>query len=173
MCSVWNKRQPEYKCHARYITISFSNDRKIFVTIITGKESWYFWSYAESSMWARLRNDVPTRPLQKIDSTKSMFTIFFSGEKLAFLHSLPKGRNMDSYHFCNTIVEGVKAGAIVGTQKETLRDLHIHMDNRKVYHSELTKRKLDKIRLIRWDHPPFSPDNAPSDFWFSGGAKER
>jgi hypothetical protein len=35
----------------------------------------------------------------------------------------------------------------------------------------LTKGKLDEIRLIRWDHPPYSPDIAPSDFWFFGWSK--
>jgi hypothetical protein len=66
-------------------------------------------------MWARSRDHVPARPLQKIDSKKSMFTIFVRGEKLAFLDSLPKGQNLDSYYFCNTVLEGVKAGALVGT----------------------------------------------------------
>jgi hypothetical protein len=46
-----------------------------------------------------------------------MFTIFFSGEKLAFLDSLPKGQNMDSYYFCSTVLGGVKSGALVVTQK--------------------------------------------------------
>jgi hypothetical protein len=45
-----------------------------------------------------------------------MFTIFFSGEKLAFVDSLPKGQNMGSYHFCNTVLEGVQAGALTETR---------------------------------------------------------
>jgi hypothetical protein len=77
-----------------------------------------------------------------------MFTIFFSGEKLAFLDSLPKGQNMDSDYFCNIVLEGVKANTLGGTQKATLRDFHIHMDNCKVRNSKLTKGKLDDIRFI-------------------------
>jgi hypothetical protein len=73
--------------------------QKNFAAIITGDESYYYWFYAESSMWAQSHNDVPTRPLQKINSKRSMFTIFFSGEKLVFLDSLPNGQNMDSYYF--------------------------------------------------------------------------
>jgi hypothetical protein len=92
-------------------------------------------------MWARSLDDVPTRPLQKIDSKKSMFTIFFSGDKLAFIDSLPKCQNMDSHYFCNTVLEGVKAGALAGTRKATLRDFYIHMDNCKVHNSKLTKGK--------------------------------
>jgi hypothetical protein len=72
-------------------------------------------------MGARSHDDVPTRPPQKIDSKKSMFTIFFSDEKLAFLDSLPEGKNMDSHYFYNTVLERVKAGALAGTRKVTLR----------------------------------------------------
>jgi hypothetical protein len=100
-------------------------------------------------MWARSRDNVPTRPFQKTDSKKLMFAMFFSGEKLAFLDSLSKGQNMDSYHSCNTALEGIKAGALAGTRKATLRGLHIHMDNCKVHNSKLTKGKLDEIALIR------------------------
>jgi hypothetical protein len=82
-----------------------------------------------------------------------MFTTFFSGEKLASLDSLPKSQTMYSYYYCNTFLDGVKVGALAGTQKATLRDFHIHMDNCKVHNSKLTIGKLDEIRLIRWDHP--------------------
>jgi hypothetical protein len=77
-----------------------------------------------------------------------MFTIFFRGEKLAFLDSLPKGQNMDFYYFCNTVLEGVKDGALAGRRKATLRGFHIHMDNCTVHNSKLMKGKLDEIRLI-------------------------
>jgi hypothetical protein len=100
-------------------------------------------------MWAWSRNDVPTRPLQKIDLKKSRFTIFLSGEKLAFFESLLKGQNMDSYYLCNTVLERVKAGVCAGTREVTLRDFGIHMDNCKIRNSKLLKGKLDEIRFIR------------------------
>jgi hypothetical protein len=92
-----------------------------------------------------------------------MFKIFFSGDKLALLDSLPKGQNIDSYSLCHTVLKVAKAGAIARTRKATLRDFHIHMDNCKVHNSKLKKGKLDEVRLIRWDHSPYSPDITPSD----------
>jgi hypothetical protein len=100
-----------------------------------------------------------------------MLIIVYSDKKLAFFDSLPKGQNMDSYYFCNTVLEGVKVGALAGTRKATLRDFHIHMNKCKVHTSKLTKGKLDKIRLIRWNHPPYSHDIALSDFWFFAWSK--
>jgi hypothetical protein len=78
---------------------------------------------------------------------------------------------MGSYYFSNTVLEGVKAGALARTRKATLRDFHIHMDNCRIHNSKLTKGKLDEIRLIRWNHSPYSLDIAPSDFWFFGWSK--
>jgi hypothetical protein len=33
------------------------------------------------------------------------------------------------------------------------------------------KGQLDDIRLIRWDHPLYSPDIVPSNFWLFGWGK--
>jgi hypothetical protein len=93
-----------------------------------------------------------------------MFIIFVSGGKLAFFDSLPKRQNIDSYSFYNTVLEGVKTGSLAGTQKATLRDFHIHMDNCKVHNSKLKTGQLNEIWLIQWDHSPYSPDIASSDF---------
>jgi hypothetical protein len=73
-----------------------------------------------------------------------MFTIFFSGEKLASLDSLSKGKNMDYSYLCNTFLEGVKASALTGTRKATLRDFQIHMDNCKLRKFEINKRKIGR-----------------------------
>jgi hypothetical protein len=78
---------------------------------------------------------------------------------------------MGSCYFSNTVLEGVKAGALARTRKATLRDFHIHMDNCRIHNSKLMKGKLDEIRLIRWNPPPYSLDIAPSDFWFFGWSK--
>jgi hypothetical protein len=45
------------------------------------------------------------------------------------------------------------------------------MDNCETHSSKLTKGKLDQTRLIRWDHPLYSPDIALSDFWFFAWGK--
>jgi hypothetical protein len=88
------------------------------------------------------------KAISEIDPKKSMFIIFFSGEKLVFFVSWPMGKNLVSYYFCNTVLDAVEAGSPAGTRKATLRDFHIHTDNCKVRNSKLMKGKFDEIRLI-------------------------
>jgi hypothetical protein len=48
-----------------------------------------------------------------------MLAVFFSGQKLAFLDSLPKGQNMDSYYFCNIVLfwKGLKSAPLLEHEK--------------------------------------------------------
>jgi hypothetical protein len=46
-----------------------------------------------------------------------MFTIFFSGEKLASLDSLPKGQNMDSYYFATLFWKESKPAPLLEHEK--------------------------------------------------------
>jgi hypothetical protein len=104
---------------------------------------------------------------------KSRCSQYFSAaRKSAFLHSLPKGQNMNSYHFCNTVLDGVKAGASAGTRKATLRDFHIHMDNCKVHNSKLTKENWTKSCSFDGTIPHTHQILHPRTFGFSGGAKD-
>jgi sugar phosphate isomerase/epimerase len=121
-------------------------------------------------MWPPSRDDTPIRPIQKIDSKRSMFRVFFSSEKLALLDSLPKSKKYGFLlYFCNTVLEGIKVNALAGTRKATLRVFHIHMNNCKGDNSKLTKGDLDETRIIPHTHRVWHPGT----FGFSGGAKER
>jgi serine/threonine protein kinase len=59
--------------------------QKNFAIIITGHESWYYWSYAESSIWERSHDDGPTSPLGKIDSKSRCSQYFSAARNLHFL----------------------------------------------------------------------------------------
>ena len=142
-----------------------------FANIITGDESWYYWSYDHSSQWSTSRDLVPTRALKKIDSKKSMFTLIFSGLGLLLLDILPKGCNMNSHYFCDTILEGTNKAVASFPEKSGMEGMMIHLDNCKVHNSRKTTERLDAFQVTRLPHPPYSPDISPCDFWFFGWSK--
>jgi hypothetical protein len=55
------------------------------VNMITEAEKWYYRSYDYSLQCNTSRNLVPNRPPKKSDSTKSLFTVMFSGYGLLAL----------------------------------------------------------------------------------------
>jgi hypothetical protein len=62
-----------------------------------------------STIMERCFNNVPLENWFE----KSMFGIFFTGEKLKTFDSLPKGPNMDSSDFYNTVLEGSKPAPLL------------------------------------------------------------
>jgi hypothetical protein len=88
------------------------------VNIITGDESWYYWSYDHSSQWNTSRDLVPTRRLMTIDSKKLLFIVIFSGYGLLALGDLPKGLKMNSQYFWDAVLEEV-GGVVTAITKES------------------------------------------------------
>jgi hypothetical protein len=142
-----------------------------FVNIITADESWYYWSYSHSSQWSTSRDLVPTRPIKKIDSKKSMFTLLFSGYGLLVLDSLPKGCKMNSQYFCDVVLGEAKRAVTTIAGESGIELMKIHMDNCKVHNSAKTTERLDEFQITRLPHPAYSRDISPCDFWFFGWTK--
>jgi histone-lysine N-methyltransferase SETMAR len=116
---------------------------------------------------------VPTRPLKKMDSKKSMLTTMRSCYAFLALDDLPKGLKMNSRYFCDVVLEEVKRTviAITVTKKSGIEEVMIHMDNCRVHNSAKTAKGLAEFHVTRLHHPPYSPDVSPCDFWFFGWNK--
>jgi hypothetical protein len=53
------------------------------------------------------------------------------------------------------------------------RRLVVHMDNVPVHNCEVTTSFLVNHNIVRLQHPPYSPDLAPSDFYLFPAVKEK
>jgi hypothetical protein len=84
---------------------------------------------------------VPTRPLKKIDSKKSMFTVMFSGYRLLALDDSAKRLNMNSHYFCDVVLEEARRAAMAITKKAGIEEVMVHMDNCKVHNSAKTTKR--------------------------------
>jgi hypothetical protein len=60
--------------------------------IITGDESWFYYCYQSSAMFAHDRSGIVPRVSRTIASKKSMITIFFTGNRLIKLVYWPGGQ---------------------------------------------------------------------------------
>jgi histone-lysine N-methyltransferase SETMAR len=116
---------------------------------------------------------VSTWTLQEIDTTKSMFTLIFSGHGLLTLHQLPKGQKMNSQCFCDVVLQETREALTSLPETSGIEGMMIHLDNCKVHNSARTTRQFQDFQVTRLPHPPYSPDISPCDFWFFGWSKER
>jgi histone-lysine N-methyltransferase SETMAR len=148
-----------------------ADEKNQFRNIMTGDESWFYYQYESDAMYAHSRNEVIPRVSKAIDSKKCMVTIFFTGERLLNLAQLPRGQKYNGEYFVKEILEDINATCNQGAGYRHTKHMSIHMDNCRVHNSEWSTAVIQRLKLTRLPHPPYSPDISPCDFWFFGRAK--
>jgi hypothetical protein len=97
-----------------------------------------------------------------------MVTVVFGVEGIALLDVPPTGAKPRSDYFCCNIIEALKQGIypegrVPGTIRYT-----VHFNNAPVHDAEQVQRKLEECQFRGLEHPRYSPDLAPGDFFFFG-----
>ena len=98
-------------------------------------------------------------PTSQNDRQKRLWHQFFG--MLLLIDYLEKGKTINSEYYCNLLDQLDKN--IRGLQKKTII---FHQDNARVHTSFLTMVKLNELKYELFEHPPYSPDLAPSDYYY-------
>lgn len=130
--------------------------------IVTGDETYVpFYdapTHQETKLWVFENEDVPTVLHYPTSRKKLMFTVFFRSTGLvkAVAHKEQKTVTAKSYTEI-TLPQVLKELNIKG--------LLLHHDNASSHTAIITKNFIKKNKLKLLEHPPYSPDLAPCDFW--------
>jgi transposase len=99
-----------------------------------------------------------------------MVTIFWPPEWIHMMDMLPKGERFNSQHFEQNVLYGICANlSPAGMAKPIL----IRTDNAPPHRSKETLTYMKYSNFHPVPHRAFSPDLAPSDFYFFGTIKRR
>jgi len=114
---------------------------------------------------------APKNPSAKI-RWKSSRSIFLDQDGILFIDYLPKGQTMNAEYYSSLLVQ------LKDTLKEKRRGkvtkgfLFLH-DNAPAHRPLATQKKLAYLGFQSLDHPPYSPDLAPSDYQLFSGLKKK
>jgi len=89
-----------------------------------------------------------------------MLTLFWDANGVILADFLNSGTNINSEYYSNLVLEARKK-----RRKSRLCDLYYLADNAPVHTSQHSKAVFDTIGMRMLQHPPYSPDLAPSDFY--------
>lgn len=138
--------------------------------IITGDESWFYLNYSPDGCWARKSQDVPVHVRPGIWTQKFMLTIFWGIRGFYLIDVLPHGMNFNSTYAC-TLLDKLATSLNEFTSGKGLSGMRFHWDNARPHTSSTTRAKLQDLKVHVLQHPPYSPDIAPSDFFLFGFIK--
>ncbi|KAJ4428145.1 hypothetical protein ANN_24159 [Periplaneta americana] len=113
--------------------------------------------------WRHSRSPVRTKFKQTLSVRKVMCTVFWDRKGILLIDFLPRGETMNADHYCETLRKLRRAIQNKRRGMLTAGVVLLH-DNGRPHTAWRTAAVLTEFGWELFDHPPYSPDLAPSDF---------
>lgn len=136
--------------------------------IVTGDETWISHITPEtkrqSMEWHHSNSPKKPKKAKQILSTrKVMATVFWDRKGVLLVDYMHRGETINAAAYCQTLrrlrraIQNKRRGLL------TSGVILLH-DNARPHSAALTRDLLQQFKWEVWEHPPYSPDLAPSDF---------
>ena len=102
-----------------------------------------------------------------------MIIVFFSFTEIHVCDFLRSGIKNNSQYMCEHIWPAIDQSLRRGRPVNGAKGIFLHFDNSPIHKSQKSLAKINEIGFNLLEHPPYSPDIAPSDFWLFGFIDEK
>lgn len=148
---------------------SMENDVGFLNRVITGDESWFFEYDPESksqSMEWKATGEARTKKSRKSRSKiKVMILVFFDIKGVVHHEFLPEEQTVNSEFYLNVLKRLRDRVRRVRPHLTQNDGWILHQDNAPAHSALIVRQFLAKNSITILDHPPYSPDLAPCDFF--------
>ncbi len=146
------------------------NTPRVFKVAVTMDESWVYCydpeSKEQSWEWLQSNENRPQKACRTLATGKVMLVSFFDCEGLIYCEFMRQPRTITQLVF-RQIITRFDIACENHRPRGTVRGWRfLHMDNAPTHTAALTLQHLHNLGWTVLPHPAYSPDLAPSDFWF-------
>ena len=137
--------------------------------IITGDETWVFQynpgTKRQSMQWKTAESPRPKKASVSKLKIKVMLIVFFNQKGMVHHDFVPEGETVN-HHFYQQVLIHLH-NQVRHSRQELWSDKSwlLHHDNTPAHKAISVRQLLVKKQITALDHPPYSPDLAPCDFW--------
>lgn len=145
--------------------------------IVTGDESWFYWRQIgrkqSNASWVAEGESPRTVVRRDRYEPKTMVSVMFRRGGVEQITYWGKGDTITSDSYIEDCLKPLVR--TINKQRPTYgcKNLKFHQDNAKPHVAKKVITFLEGHEFIIMDHPPYSPDLAPSDFWLFDFIKAR
>jgi histone-lysine N-methyltransferase SETMAR len=125
-------------------------------------ESWFYWDIDCEQQWLPADDEPGTRRRRGIDREKAMLTVAWNTRGFHLIGAMPRGEKFTAWYFIDKISTPIWA-QLIPTWR---RKLVIHADNSRCHNAKVVRDFISQKQAKSRSHFPYSPDLAPSDFFF-------
>lgn len=148
---------------------NIENDATFLERVITCDESWFF-IYDPETKRQSMHWKSPNSPRQKKarmtkSKFKAMMVVFFDIRGIVHIEWVPEGQTVNQKYYISVLR---KLRERVRRKRQVLwknKSWILHQDNAPAHTALSVKTFLAKYNIPILDHPPYSPDLAPCDFF--------
>ncbi len=167
---VLTEEQRQLRCDMSMENIiKTKEDPTLLDRLITTDECWvsiYEPETKQQSMhWLRDDQPCPVKAARGRALAKTMLILFFDSQGAVHIDFLPEGETVNSEYFISVLREVRESIRRKRPQLWQTNQFVLHMDNASCHTSGDTRLYLHKNNFEVLQHPPYSPDLAPCDFW--------
>ena len=144
--------------------------------IVTGHETWIYHfqpdSKAKNKVWVSSEGDRPVIARCCKTSNRMLYAIFFDSKGPVLQIPVTKGSSVTRNFYRESVLSQLvgfyqKHRRLIG-----VRGIKLLHDNAPAHKSTMVQQYLKESGLDVLDHPPYSPDLSPCDFWLFPRLKE-
>ena len=144
--------------------------------IVTGDETWIYHfqpdSKAKNKVWVSSVGDRPVIARRSKTSNHMLYAIFFDSKGPVLHIPVPKGSSVTGKFYRESVLTQLVDFYQKRRPRTGVRGIKLLHDNAPAHKSTTVQEYLKESGLNVLDHPPYSPDLSPCDFWLFPRLKE-
>lgn len=144
-------------------------DSDFIHSIITGDESWVYGydpeTKLQSSQWRSPRSPRPKKARMSRSRVKTLLVTFFDSKGLVHREYLPEGTTVSATIYIQILRRLKDSVRRKRPERYRANSWRLHHDNAPAHTALKTREWLTKNGVFVIEHPAYSPDLAPNDFY--------
>ena len=144
--------------------------------IVTGDETWIYYfqldSKAENKVWVSSEGNRPVIARCCKTSNRMLYAIFLDSKGLVLQIPVPKGRSVTGKFYRESVLTALVDFYQKCRPRTGVCGIKLLHGNAPAHKSATVQEYLKESGLDVLDHPPYSPDLSPCDFWLFPRLKE-
>jgi histone-lysine N-methyltransferase SETMAR len=162
------------KCHVTFDQIE-QNPDSFWRRLVTGDEVWLFHfdpeSKQESMEWRTTGSVPPVKARVRPSAGKLMASIFWDQDGPLLIDSLPRGETINKEYYAK-LMRQLRQAIVEKRRGKLAAGVLLLHDNATPHTAELAQAAIRQCGFVQLEHPPYSPDLAPSDFFLFPNLKK-
>jgi histone-lysine N-methyltransferase SETMAR len=122
-------------------------------------------SKQQSSVWKHSNSPPPKKFCSSLSTGKVMLLLFFDAHGMILQHWVPRGQTVNGAYYANVLRTDLR-GAMRKKRPDLLKNQwFLLQDNARPHIAAVALAALNEIGGTALQHPPYSSDLAPCEFW--------